>query len=303
MARPVIAALGEQQKLIESVRKTAQRENVQNRQAFEALRNVATQQQRTIEQLSRGLQAIARAAGIEKHVVTAMLQRTADAQNPAQPVPDPPAEQSPQGTVDTKTPEAFADVMAPGLVPGSTNDVGADAATTVYTPGNDIEGPALKNLIDVTRPMDGTQNPRPLAETRTETDIRVGNPMNPQVAFPLGGDFQSAQRLSSKQDKGGERTMAAFRLAKLRVAASTEDGSDIEIATRIERDASLSLDAINREIATLGKVAKAASKRAPRNLVPRAANSVGRTVPSLQSTATQHTSAVDSEIEDSDLFG
>jgi hypothetical protein len=300
MARPVIAALGEQQKLIEHVSKTAQHESAQNRQAFEALRHVATQQQRTIEQLSRGLQAIARAAGIERHVVTAMLQRTADAQNPAQPVPSPPSEPSPHGTVETKTPEAFADVMAPGLVPGSTNDVGADAASTVYTPGEDIDGPALKNLIDVTRPVDGTQNPRPLSETRTETEIRAGNPMNPQVAFPLGGEFQNAQRLSSKEDSG--RTMAAFRLAKLRVAAATEDGSDIEIATRIERDASLSLDAINREIDTLGRVAKAASRKPPRNLVPRAANGVGRTVPSLQSTASQHTSAVDSEVADADLF-
>jgi hypothetical protein len=292
--RPVMAALQEQQQVLGGLRHEAAKTTAQHRQAFSTLRALAQRQAAQIDQLTRGIQAIAQAAGIEQHVVTAMTRR-ADVQNPAQPVPEPPAEPSVHPTQEAKTPEAFADVNAPGLVPGSTNDVAADAASTVYTPGDDIPGPAVKELVDVTRPVDGTQTPRPLSEVRTETDVRVGDPMNPQVGFPLRGDFQNAQRLGSKNDG---RTMAAIRLAKLRIATGTAQGVDVEVAGEIEKDASLSTDAIEREIVTLTQVSKAAAKT-PRNLVPKAA-SVSRTVPSLAATASASGSSTDTE--DADLF-
>lgn len=301
--RPALAALREQQGLINQLSRTASQNTAQDRQAMTALRALALRQAQQIEQLTRGLHALAKAAGIEPHVREAMLRR-ADVQNPAQPVPEPNPVPATTTTQEAETPEAFADVQAPGLVPGSTNDVAADAQSTAYTPGLDIEGPALKQLIDVTAPVDGTQNPQPLSDVRTETDVRVGNPMNPQVAFPLRGEFQNAQRLGSKGkggETGGSRTMVALRLAKLRIATGTAQGEDIEVATGIERDASLTVDAMEREITTLNQVRTASARRdQPKNLVPKAAR-VQRTVPSLQTTAAS-TGHVDLDVQDADLF-
>lgn len=297
--RPVLAALQEQQQVLGGLRNEAAQTTAQHRHAFNTLRTLAQAQAEHIARLERGLQAIAQAAGIEGHVVAAMT-RVADVQNPAQPVPEPPAEPSVHPTQEAKTPEAFADVNAPGLVPGSTQDVAADAASTGYTPGQDIPAPAVKQLVDVTRPVDGTQNPRPLSEARTETDVRVGDPMVPQVGFPLEGPFQQGQKLNT----AGSRTMAAIRLAKLRIATGTAQGVDVEVATTIEKDASLSTEAIEREIVTLEQVSRVASRQAPGNkgrLVPKAA-SVQRTVPSLASTGSVSASGSSTDVEDSDLF-
>lgn len=289
--RPALEALASQQRIIEG-----------QGQRIESLGTLARRQAEQITFLSRGLAAIAKAAGIEQHVAAAMLKR-ADVQNPAQPVPSPPAEPSPNTTVDTKTPEAFADVMAPGLVPGSTQDVAADVSSTVYTPGQDTPASPVKYLDDVTRPVDGTQGPLPTNQTRTETDVRVGNPMNPQRAYPLNGDFANAQRLSSSQ-QASARTMASLRLARLRIASGTANSTDDFVeATGIEHDASLSHEAIEREIVTLEGVSKAASRKEPqqppRGLVPRVAGA--RSVPSMQPhLGTSGTAVEDDDV--SDLF-
>lgn len=324
--RPALAALQEQQSTISEMRRTASQITAQNRQAFDSLRRVAVDQGQVIaqlraqnRQLALGLRAIARMAGVEKQVAQAMF-HTADVQNPAQPVPEPPSEPPVQTTQEAETPEAMADVQTPGMVGGSTQDVAADATSTVYTPGMDLPGPAVKNLIDVTRPVDGTQGPQPLSDVRTETDVRVGNPMNPEVAFPLRGEFQQGQSLRGAASKtaaadASSRTMASLRLARLRIATGTaESDNDIEVATTIERDASLSTEAIEREITTLESVTKAAAK-AParpeqRRLVPRSAggaSGVQRTVPSMQATASAaqgrfSTTTTDVEVQDADLF-
>jgi hypothetical protein len=285
--RPALAALAEQQQLIENLRRQAH-----------ILNKASVKQEGQITSLARGLQTLAALAGVDRHVAAAMLGRkVADIQNPAQPVPEPPAQPSPQGTEDAKTPEAFADVTAPGLAPGTTNDVAADATTTAYTPGMDIGAPAFKNLIDVTAPVEGTQNPRPLEETKTLTDVRVGNPMNPQVAFPLRGDFANAQRTSSA------RTYACLRLARLQIAAGLVEGqTDIEIATGLEKNAELSLNSIEAEIGTLERVRTAARRQgsaASRRLVPRTA--AQRSAPSLQAVASHQVAASVGD-SDEDLF-
>jgi hypothetical protein len=295
--RPALAALREQQTVIAGIQTTAAQREAQHRDAFGKLRSLALRQQARLNAQDKVLRAIAAAVGIAPEQIDALV-RTADVQNPAQPVPEPNAVPATQSTPEVNEPEAFADVNAPGLVPGSTQDVAADAVSTAYTPGQDIEGPALKNLIDVTAPVDGTQTPQPLSDVRTETDVRVGNPMNPSTAFPLGGEFANAQRLSKRQDKGA-RTVASLRLAEARIGAGVESGDKYEVAGVIEKDASLSTESIEREIATLGKVAKVATKEQPRNLVPRAAN-VKRTVPSLAATAAAAGSTADTD--DSDLF-
>lgn len=278
--RPALAALLEQQKIIDGL--TAH----------------AAKQDRQIAQLTRGLSAVAKLTGYDTQVRTAIFKR-ADEQNPAQPVPEPLAGAPVETTAEAEQPEAKADVRAPGLVPGTNNDTAADAVTTTYTPGADIDSPALKNLQDVTQPIDGTQGARPLQETKTLIDVRVGDPMNAQVAYPVNGPFSNAQRTSSISD---ERAVKSLRLAKLRIATGTAEHSDEIVGMEsIVRDASLSDAAIDAEIATLSRVEKAAKRTvvedAPRNLVPQPAR-VQRTVPSLSS----RTAARDGDDNAEDLF-
>jgi hypothetical protein len=300
--RPTLQVVAEQQKMIEGQQAEI---NALRAQASRQAKQLAGQGT-TIERLGRGLFHLASMAGsdVQSKVASAML-RTADSQNPAQPVPEPPAGPPTETTQETETPEAFANVQDPGLVPGSTNDVAADATTTAYTPGMDIGAPAFHQLVDVTQPVDGTQNPRPLEETKTLTDVRVGDPMNAQTAFPLQGEFQNAQRTSSKTAaaEASRRTMAALRLARLRLQAGTSQGdSDIAVATTIEKDASLSTAAIEMEISTLESVKNAATKRAASaRLVPKAANRQAR--PSMQGTPhTGSAAPIETDTADADLF-
>lgn len=270
MARPAIQALAEQQKVIDQLREANQRLEAR----VGAMIRVAEVQQEQINRFGQGLRHLSQLAGVEGKVVTAMT-KNADVQNPAQPVPEPPAVPPTQTTQEAEAPEAQANVQTPGLVPGSTQDVAADATTTAYTPGEDIPGPAFNQLVDVTAPVDGTQNPRPLSEVKTETDVRVGDPMVATTAFPLQGPFANAQRTSSKKrGNDGNRTMAAIRLARLQIEAGiAEADSDLALAATIEKDASLTDEAIEGQIATLTQV-RTAAKRSPRNprLVPRTAN-------------------------------
>jgi hypothetical protein len=279
--RPALAALAEQQKIIDRLIESDKRK------------------QAAISQLSRGLEAVARLTRTEHQVRTAIFKR-ADEQNPAQPIPDPAGEAPTQSTSEAEAPEAKADVRAPGLVPGTNNDTAADAVSTAYTPGQDIPDTALHQLVDVTRPIDGTQGPRPLEETKTLVDVRVGDPMKAQVAFPVNGPFANAQRTSSVVD-GNDRAIASLRLARLRIEAGMSDNDDEVIEmTAIAKDASLSDDSISREIETLTRVAKASKSTtdAPRNLVPRSA--AVRTVPQFAS-KTARNSSLDGE-EDAEML-
>lgn len=284
MARPALEALAAQQKIIDAL-------GAQN----EALRAHAAKQDRQIAQLTRGLSAVARLTGFDTQVRTAIFKR-ADEQNPAQPVPEPATSAPTETSPEALAPEAKDDARRPGLTPGSNNDTAADAVTTSYTPGQDIPSPAVNNLQDVTAPIDGTQGARPLQETKTLIDVRVGDPMNAQVAFPVNGPYANAQRTSSASDA---RAVAALRLANLRIATGTAEGDQVQEMDSIVRDASLSDDAIEREIKTLERVKTASARTvdAPRNVVPRAAT-VQRTVPSL----TSRTSARQDDDNAEDLF-
>ena len=294
--RPALQALAEQQKLIDEQRTVIShllhRDQVHSSQ---------------IQRLAAGLQTLASHGGaeVEGRVKVAMIQKRADEQNPAQPIPEPAPEPPSASTVETKTPEAFADVTAPGMVPGSNNDVAADAVSTAYTPGQDIPSPGVNHLVDVTRPIDGTQGPRPLSETKTEVDVRTGNPMNPQVAYPVGGPFANAQRTGSLEGDGGERerVFAAQRLARLRIASGIADGDDLVQAQAIVANASMSIQQIKTEIETLTQVSKAAARRpatqpqqARPGLVPRSA-SVQRTVPVMGSSGPVGAGMGSSEID------
>lgn len=299
MARPAIQALAEQQQQIAELRE----ENQRLAARLGAAIHVAEVQQEQINRFGLGLRHLSQLAGVEGKVVTAMTKK-ADVQNPSQPVPEPPAVPPTQTTQEAEAPEAQANVQTPGLVPGSTQDVAADATTTAYTPGEDIPGPAFNQLVDVTAPVAGTQGPLPLSQVKTETDVRVGDPMVATTAFPLQGPFANAQRTSSKKsgsEQGTNRTMAAIRLARLQIEAGiTEADSDLALAAVIEKDANLTDKDIEGQIATLTRVRTAKlqnDQQRNRRLVPRTANQ--RPAASFQGNGIQATAAGDvSDAED-----
>lgn len=262
------------------------------------------QQATQIQRLTAAVATLARAGGVELEgrVKVAMIRKRADEQNPAQPIPEPNPQPATQSTQEVKTPEAFADVNAPGMVPGSTQDVAADAVTTAYTPGQDIAAAPFRQLVDVTAPVEGTQGPRPINETRTEVDVRAGNPMNPQVAYPLGGPFTQQQRTTgSVPGANQDRTMASLRLARLQIQHGIAEGDDLVISQRIASDPNRTTEIIEHEIRTLSSVRTASQNipTAPYGLVPRSAG-VQRTVPPVAMAAMTATAQAES---DEDLAG
>lgn len=245
MARPIIAAVQEQQQTVESLRRTVAKQGL-------------------------ALDYISRLAGVSDEV--AAIFRTADVENPAQPVPNPPAQPATTSTEEAVAPEAYDNPQAPGMTPGSVQHVPADATGTPMDAGTTLPTAPYNQLVDPQAPVAGTQvGEVPLEQVRTEVDVRVGDPMNPEVAFPLNNQATAANR-----------TMASMRLARLRIQAGTATGDDLQVAASIEANAALSNEAIESEISTLAGVVKAASRRSqrPAGAVPKAAAS-GRVTPSL----------------------
>lgn len=275
------------------------------------LLNVVAAQQKLISDLGREigtlrlqLAYVARLAGITDHL--AAIRREADADNPAQPVPNPASQSASESTEETLKPGANDNPNTPGLTPGANTGVPAKTTTTPMDVGTTLPTNPYTNLQDVTAPVSGTETHVPNEQTRIETDVRVGDPMNPETAFPINPAFGETNRqspakapASGEMSQTGSRTMASFRLAKLRIQAGLEPNNEFAVVAKIEQDRSLSDAMINNEIRTLSSVAKAASARQrPANLVPKAA-SQQRSV-SFQSTAAA-TSGDDGNA-DEDLF-
>lgn len=269
--------------------------------------------------LRAGLRFMAELAGAGPELDRIL--RQADVMNPAQPVPDPP-----QGPPTSTTEQALMtgaptgsgsgtargpghsmdDPSRPGATPGSLTAVPAQQTTTSVTPGVEMQTPPAHQLIDVTAPVQGT-NPSqdggvPVEQRRIETDVRIDpDPLKASgpgiggqgadgTAFPWvlenrpGGG--TAVKAASREDERGARTMASIRLARLRVTAGIARGDELEVGAAIERDASLSLHDIEREITTLSAVAKTASAAPPRyptGLAPRQQRVAARSGPSLAS--------------------
>jgi hypothetical protein len=259
---------------------------------------------------------IARLAGVGKHV--ASIGKTADAENPAQPVPNPPSEPAFETTEQAVTPETNDDVRNPGMTPGSVQDLAADTTDVALAPGASLPTAPFNDLQNVQAPVAGTETQLPLDQTRIETDVRVGDPMNPQGAFPWNanmGPNNSNQVAASKQapaakPEQGNRTLAAIHLARLRLQAGIAEGetNDLVLGDKIAKSTATDQQ-IAEEISTLSKTQKAASaaQARPGGLVPRSASAgVQRTVPSLAGgsplSTTAGTSLVDNDTADSDLF-
>lgn len=264
--RPVLAAVQEQQKVID-------------KQAAE------------IKWLYAAVNKLAVAAGLKPV--------TADDKNPAQPVPSPGAE-APYSTLQQERDSATrGDVAEIGGTPGAT-DVAADSTTTVDQIGGINADTPYNVSEDVTQPTEGTDGHRPLDEVRTRPRIEFGDPLKPDAAFPLQGEWANKSTVGS-----AARTFASLRLARLRLQAGVASGEDIVIAEEIQRDASKTDGAIAQEIDTLSAVVAAAGQRtagrtAPRRLVPQAPAGVSRTTPSFTSTGTTHVAS--SEGFDDDAF-
>lgn len=245
--RPALAALAEQQKTIDA-------------------------QARQIKALKRAVEGIARLAGVDEHPKFAALMKIADENNPAQPIPDPPAEAPAQTTEDALGDLNDEDVEQIGST--SLTDVSADATTDVMSTEVVLDEPLDLNEQDPTKPVAGTEGPQPLADVKTETEVRAGNPNNPDTMFPLEGDFAQRATTGSRE----ARTIAALRLARLRIQSGIASGDDLSIGTAIAQS-NMSDEVIQAEIGTLAKVVKSAGqqpRQASRNLVPRAAAGQGR---------------------------
>ena len=275
-----------------------------------ALSQALAAQQRTIASLTHRVAVqdlqiayVARLAGVTKQVTA--IRTTADINNPAQPVPDPASQGPSETTEEAATPEAYDDVRNPGMTPGSVGDVPADATDVALAPGTSVPTQPFNDLVDVTAPIAGTEQHIPLDQTRIETDVRVGDPMNLEIAFPWNTGPNNSNG-GSTASLNGNRTLASLHLARLQITAGIADSpDDLSVAAAIETsnrsDAQIAAESI-----TLGKVQKAASRNQgrPAGMVPRTA-SVERTTPSLAPSGPEGlrmTSAVVTDTDAEDLF-
>lgn len=245
------------------------------------------EQQIMLQATMRAVDTIADAAGIDISPVKAeatrkiaTLRAQADVENPANPIPEPAPEAPAATTEEAKTPEARVDVTQQGGVPAN-GDVPPDATTSVTEPGGVVlpVETTPQNAQDPTKPVAGTTEP---VDGKIEGEVKVGDPNKTETMYPVSeGGWQNTS---------SARTMAAIRLARLRIEAGLEPPQDdLALGTSLASNASLTDEAMAQEIATLDKVAKARPAQpqqqpVSRSLVPRAAAVVGsgdRSVPSL----------------------
>lgn len=274
MARPVLAAVKDQQKMIQALQATVAKQDL-------------------------ALTFIARMAGVTDEV--SAIYKQADAANPAQPVEDAPSEAPSETTDQARTPEAQDDPQNLGATPGANQNVSADSTDVVLSPGQSLPTSPYGDLENVQAPVAGTETHVPNEQTRIETDVRVGDPDNPTQAFPW--------TLGSKEDAASiqNRTMATIHLARLRLAAGIAQGDDLQVAASIDGNKEMSDHDIAKEIEVLSSVTKAAARQArPANLVPKSAASVQRTVPSLAGdpglSSVASAASVSDDTQDADLF-
>lgn len=306
-----------------------------NRAATGASSKLAALEKRVAEQgrMIRAQAAMLETAGQQLHYLGTLAgtnkefdaikaqgaKKIADIMNPAQPIPDPPSSGPTESTEQAEQPETFDDPRNPGLTPGSTQGVPAQQVDTPLQPGATLPTAPFNQMVDVTQPVAGTETHVPNNQTKIETDVRVmDDPMNGQgpsaPAFPLNPAFapDGAASVGTAQQVGGPgRTMASIHLARLRKRAGlvSPNVDDLVEGAKIEKDASLTEEAIRTEIRTLEGVAKVASaqaqvRRPQGGPIPRTARA-DRRAPSLaantESVVALASAGVD-EDDASDLF-
>jgi hypothetical protein len=239
---------------------------------------------------------------------------TADARDPAQPVP----EGAPEAPIVTEQqaaePAARTDVTQLGATP--VTDVSADATIAVDQPyGTEAFEPMNLNEVDVTAPVQNTQGHLPPEQTIIPVEVRVGDPDDPQPSYgwtldggnpsgQTGGSVGSGQPTqgapgsppgvmpgtrASRND--GQVSLGALRLARLRMQAgiAPPNQDDLSIAASIQDNPAMTTEAVNTEIKTLTQVLSVQVPNgrvatANRRLVPRSAQGPSE-APSLAPTS------------------
>lgn len=277
MTRPLMSAVAAQQQVIAGLRNE-------------------------LEVVRLQLAYVARVAGLSEHF--AAIRKECDADNPAQPVPNPPSEAPSESTEETLKPLGNDNPNTPGQTPGVNQGVAAETTTTPMDVGTTLPTTPYNQLQNVTAPVSGTETHTAPDTTRIETDVRVGDPMNPSTAFPLNPAWGPSKQSPAGPPKDGEmhqtgsRTLASLKLAKLRVQAGVApQGSDEFALTASIESSNLSAEAIAVETRSLTDVIESsrvryAQRERPANLVPKSA-SQQRPV-SLQVTASEAQAAASS---------
>jgi hypothetical protein len=258
--------------------------------ALAAQQHVIDDQRKQLAVQGQQIALIARLAGVTAEVEA--LAKTADIANPAQPIPDGPEQAPSETTEQAATPETSDDVRSPGQTGNSTAGVPAASTDTALTPGGTLPAEPYGNLQDVTSPVSGVNTGEVGGDqTRIETDVRVGDPAQWDVAFPWTiSDNQSNSNPPSTGEMAGaspSRTHACLRLARLQIQAGLTPGADdLQLAASLEADTNRSNAMIDHEIGVLTGVVKAASSARPAQSSGRvAARSTERVAPSLASQA------------------
>lgn len=226
-----------------------------------------------IASMRKAQQTIARSA--------APLKRRSDINNPAQPIPDPPAQAAPFSTEETEAPDATTTPEEIGGVSGVDSGLTPDATTDPTVVGAaPITDVAPDAVIDVQAPTAGTDEVDPDG-ARWDTDPNA-TPASTEVFEPV--NLPKAPTVSSASDSSA-RHFAAQRLAKLRVdTEQVPKGTDpIALGASIDRS-TLSNEMIQHEIDVLSGIArKNANAQRP---VPRPTRTVERGQPSFSPSST-----------------
>lgn len=199
------------------------------------------------------------------------LVRTADEENPGQPVPEPAAQAPAQSTDEARAADATTEVTSPG---SAITDVAPMTTTDVTTPGAAATDVAPDATQDVTAPVSGGAEMPSYEQSVTLVQPDASGASN---GTDRTNAFEEDNSWVQQANAVRARTFACLRLAKLRIQAGLENDDDLVIAQRIEASKP-SDDAIRTEIRTLTAVVQRQASTAPRR------RAAARTAPSLAST-------------------
>lgn len=241
------------------------------------LQRTIAKQQAFLEEQGHALSAIAAKAGVDlRPFIQRAVKRIADVDNPADPVPDPPAQAAPytqQETINVPT----TDVESPGASP--VTDTSPDAKVDVTTDQAPVDANPLDDAkqTDVSAPVSGTE---------TNTENRA-NEASDVIGTPSTQTFDT-NTLGSR--RGEDRFVACLRLARMRMQAGIAPPQDDLVLAKGISDSPVGDAEVRAEITTLSKVLAAKPKVAARQ--PRI-----QRAPSLAPTALPLTEAANTSLE------
>lgn len=244
-----------------------------------SLRNETLERQMALVANASGLvEPLATIGAAGQNRVAALYGRTANPANPAQPVPEPASEPPIATSQEAVQAQGRDDVTQLGATPVA--DVQADAVTSVDLPYGELANePVGMNRTDVTAPVQGTETATPPEMTVIPVDARIGNPDNPQPAFPftigpvgspgrpysgpsVGNPPSTAARNGQRQEgepgvavhpQAQAHYIASVNLARLRAQVGITNEEPFQLGTKIA--SSMSDAQINAEAQGLQAVA------------------------------------------------